>query len=75
MAVHPIESGEQWASQALQLNAKATQWARDTPFASIFDTQWTFARKAFESSTAMARQMWQLEPKAEETAESTQSVD
>ena len=75
MAVQSIESGEKWASQAFEFNTKATQWAKDTPFASIFDTQRTFARKAFESSTAMARQMWQLEPKAEETAESTASAD
>ena len=69
MAAQSIESGEKWANQAFEFNAKATQWAKDTPFASIFDTQRTFARKAFESSTAMARQIWQLEVKAEETAD------
>ena len=69
MAVQSIESGETWASQAFEFNTKANHCARNTPFASIFDTQRTFARKAFESLTAMARQMWQLEPKAEETAD------
>ena len=70
MAAQSIESGEKWANQVFEFNAKATGWAMDTPFASIFDKQRTFARKAFESSTARARQIWQLEIKAEETAES-----
>ena len=75
MATRSMEFAEKWASQAFEFNAKATGWAKDTPFASIFDTQRTFARRIVESSTAMARQVWQLEVKTDDTAGSTESAD
>ena len=68
MAAQSLESSEKWASRAFEMNEKATEWAKDTPFASIFETQRSFARQMFDSSAALTRQLWQLEPKAEEAA-------
>ena len=68
MAAQSLASSEKWASQAFEMSEKATEWAKDTPLASIFETQRSFARQILDSSTAMTRQLWQLEPKAEEAA-------
>ena len=68
MAAQSLESSEKWASRAFEMNEKATEWAKDTPFASMFETQRSFARQIFDSSVALTRQVWQLDPKAEEAA-------
>ncbi len=72
MVVQSLESGEKWANRAFEMNEQATEWAQDTPFVSIFETQRSFARHIFDSSATLTRQLWQLEPKAEEaTTESS----
>jgi hypothetical protein len=63
-----LESSEKWAEQALELNEQATTWAKDTPFAPLFETQRSLARQIMESSTTLARQLWQIEARAEEEA-------
>jgi hypothetical protein len=55
-----IETGEKLANQALELQEKATGWAKDTPFASIFEAQHSFARKMVERSASAARSLWQI---------------
>ena len=56
-----IETAEKLATQALDLQAKATGWAKETPLASLFEAQQSMARKVVERSTAAARNLWQIE--------------
>ncbi len=63
-----LEVSEKWAETLLELNEKSTAWAKGTPFASLFETQRSLARQMMESSTTLARQLWQIEAKAEEEA-------
>lgn len=68
MAAKSLESGEKWARQAVEMNEKATEWAKDTPLASVFETQRSFALRLIDSSATLVRQMWQLEAEAEKPA-------
>jgi hypothetical protein len=65
-AAQYIETTEKWAQRALEMNEKATAWAKDTPFAPLFETQQLIARQSVELSTEFARRLWQLEDKVEE---------
>jgi hypothetical protein len=60
-----IDTNEKWAQQALEWNEKATAWAKETPFAPLFETQHALARQLLETSTALARRVWQIETKTE----------
>ena len=55
-----IETSEKFANQALELQEKATGWAKDTPFAPLFEAQHSMARKFVERSANAARTLWQL---------------
>lgn len=57
-----IETGEKLANQTLELQEKATGWAKDTPFAPLFEAQTSFARKFVERSANAARTLWQIQP-------------
>jgi hypothetical protein len=57
-----IETGEKLANQALELQEKATGWAKDTPFAPLFEAQHSLARKFVERSANAARTLWQIQP-------------
>ena len=57
-----IETSERLAHQALELQEKATGWAKDTPFAPLFEAQNSFARKFVERSANAARTLWQIQP-------------
>jgi hypothetical protein len=57
-----IETSEQLANQALELQERATGWAKDTPFAPLFEAQNSFARKFVERSAHAARTLWQIQP-------------
>ncbi|MBV8358564.1 MAG: hypothetical protein JO189_11590 [Deltaproteobacteria bacterium] len=57
-----IETSEKLANQALELQEKATDWAKDTPFAPLFEAQNSFARKFVERSANAARTLWQIQP-------------
>ena len=56
-----IETSEKLATQLLELQAKATDWAKETPLAPLFEAQHTLARKFVERSVTAARTLWQLE--------------
>jgi len=43
------------------MQEKATSWAKETPLASIFETQHSLARKFIERSVTAARNLWQIE--------------
>jgi hypothetical protein len=57
-----IETGEKLANQALELQERATSWARETPFAPLFEAQHSIARKFVERSASAARTLWQIQP-------------
>jgi len=57
-----IETSEKLAHQALELQEKATGWAKDTPFAPLFEAQHSMARKFVERSANAARTLWQIQP-------------
>jgi hypothetical protein len=57
-----IETGEKLAIQALELQEKATAWAKDTPLAPIFEAQVAITRKLVEGSYSTARSLWQIQP-------------
>jgi hypothetical protein len=56
-----IDNGEKIANQALEIQAKATEWSKNTIFAPLFETQNSLARSFVELSTKAARRLWQLE--------------
>jgi hypothetical protein len=56
-----IDTSERLATQALELQEKATGWAKETPLAPLFEAQQNLARKFIMKSTAAARNLWQLE--------------
>jgi hypothetical protein len=57
-----IETSEKLANQALELQERATGWAKETPFAPLFEAQTSFARKFVERSASAARTLWQIHP-------------
>ncbi|HEX3408986.1 MAG TPA: hypothetical protein VHS07_01830, partial [Candidatus Binataceae bacterium] len=56
-----IDTTERVATQALELQEKATGWARETPLATLFEAQQNMARKFIERSVTAARNLWKLE--------------
>jgi hypothetical protein len=61
-----IDTSSEWAHKAVELNEKMTTWAKETPLASLFETQRSLASQVIENSTALARSLWRIEPKAED---------
>ena len=57
-----IDTSERIATQALELQEKATNWAKETPLAPLFEAQQNLARKLISRSVTAARNLWQLEP-------------
>jgi hypothetical protein len=56
-----IDTSEKIAEQMIELQERATSWAKETPFAPIFEAQSSMARKLIERSAAAARNLWQIE--------------
>ena len=57
-----IDTSEKFAQQALELQERATGWAKETPLAPLFEAQNSLARKFVERSTSAARSLWRLNP-------------
>jgi hypothetical protein len=55
-----IEACEKMANQFIEMQEKGTEWAKETPFASLFEAQTSIARKLVEQSAAAARMLWQI---------------
>lgn len=55
-----IDTSEKLANGALDFQASATQWAKETPLAPIFSAQNEFSRKLVERSANAARSLWLL---------------
>lgn len=68
-AAQYLKASEEWAEKALEWNTKATTWAKETPLASVFETQRNLTSQAVENSLALARRLWQIEEKHGKKAE------
>lgn len=55
-----IDTSEKLANDALDFQAAATEWAKETPFAPIFSAQNEFGRRIVERSANAARSLWRL---------------
>ncbi len=55
-----IDTSEKIANDALEMQARATSWANDTPLAPMFAAQNEFGRKLVERSAEAARVIWRL---------------
>jgi hypothetical protein len=56
-----IDTSEKVAKQAIEMQASATKWAKETPLAPIFDAQIEYGKKFVERSANAARTLWRLE--------------
>jgi hypothetical protein len=56
-----IDTSEKVAKQAIDFQASATKWAKETPLAPIFDAQIEYGKKFVERSATAARSLWRLE--------------
>jgi hypothetical protein len=57
-----IETSEKLANQAIELQERATGWAKDTPLGPLFEAQQSIARRFVERSANAARTLWQIQP-------------
>lgn len=62
-AAQYLNASEEWAEKAIEWNSKATAWAKETPLASVFETQRNLTSQAVENSLALARRFWQIDEK------------
>ncbi|HKM99298.1 MAG TPA: hypothetical protein VJX23_02190 [Candidatus Binataceae bacterium] len=56
-----IDTTEKVAKEAIDFQASATQWAKETPLAPIFEAQIEYGKKFVERSASAARSLWRLE--------------
>ena len=56
-----IDTSEKVAKQAIDFQASATKWAKETPLAPIFEAQLEYGKKFVERSASAARSLWRLE--------------
>jgi len=55
-----IDTTEKLATQALNFQAKATEWAKETPIYPLIEAQQSIGRKLVEQSVNTARSLWRL---------------
>jgi hypothetical protein len=56
-----IDTSEKAANRAIEFQASATKWAKETPLAPIFEAQIEYGKKFVERSANAARSLWRLE--------------
>ena len=56
-----IDTSEKVAKQAIDLQASATQWVKETPLAPIIEAQIEYGKKYIERSANAARSLCRLE--------------
>jgi hypothetical protein len=61
IAALSIDTGERLANSALDFQANATGWAKDTPLSALFETQNSIGRKVVELSADAARRLWRID--------------
>jgi hypothetical protein len=67
LAAWYIDLSEQLARRGLDIQEQATGWAKDTPWAPLFQSQHTLMSQWIDGSVTLARNLWRLE-QAEEAA-------
>jgi hypothetical protein len=60
-----IDTSEELANDALDLQEKATAWAKDTLLGRVFEAQTKLGRRMVERSAKAARNLWRISPPAE----------
>lgn len=61
VAALSIETSERLAKSALDFQANACEWAKDTPLGPLFEAQNSIARKFVQSSVDAARRFWKVD--------------
>ena len=61
MATLYIDTGEKFATGAIELQAKASEWAKDTPLQALLEAQNSMGHKLVELSANTARRLWRIE--------------
>jgi DNA-binding IclR family transcriptional regulator len=61
IAALSIETSERLAKSVLDFQAKASEWAKDTPFAAMFEAQNAIGHKFVELSVDAARRLWRVD--------------
>ena len=61
IAALSIETSERLAKSVLDFQAKASEWAKDTPFAAMFEAQNSIGHKFVELSVDAARRLWRVD--------------
>ena len=56
-----ISTGEKLATGAIEFQAKANEWAKDTPLQALLEAQNSMGRKLVELSAETARSVWRIE--------------
>lgn len=64
-----INASEKLAKGALAFQDRVTTWAKDTPWASLFNAQRDMASQWIEGAASLARKLWSIEEEAAERAE------
>jgi hypothetical protein len=55
-----VDTGEKIANRALDFQATANEWVKETPLGPVFEAQNELGRKFVRSSAGVARKVWQL---------------
>jgi hypothetical protein len=65
-----VDAGERLAKAALAFQERViTTWAKDTPWASLFNTQRDMASQWIEGAASLTRKLWSIEEEAAERTE------
>lgn len=64
-----IDASEKLAKGALAFQDRITTWAKDTPWASLFNTQRDMASQWIEGAASLTRKLWSIEEEAAERTE------
>ena len=65
LAALSIDTSEQFANGMLDFQAKASEWANDTPLGGLFKAQNSIGRKLVELSVGTARRLCRVEESRE----------
>ena len=64
-----IDASEKLAKGTLAFQGRITTWAKDTPWASLFNTQRDLTSQWIEGAAGLARKLWSIEEEAVERTE------
>lgn len=56
-----IDTTEDFANHGIALRKSSAMWAAGTPWAPLFDVQYSIAKRFIENSVMVARDLWQVQ--------------